>query len=277
MKNWDKWINDSVESLKGYIQDYKLKSVVLGLSGGIDSTVSAVICYLATKDLPGVTFIGRSLPIKNAGDDTSIANQLGKLLCDDFVEVNMLPFYNNFREQFYKEEEESKASVIADGNIMARLRMIYLYQLANHYKGIVIDTDNATEHELGFFTVHGDVGDFNVGIRYLWKHELWELAEVLKNYVPTAAEAIQESINLQPTDGNTGGTDLDQIAPGATYGDVDYILKSLDNRFTYRQAIDKCGFDLVKKIDDRVATNYYKRSLPFTHRYMKEWFNKDDN
>lgn len=277
MKNWDKWINDAVEILKGYIQHYQLKSVVLGLSGGIDSTVSAVICHLATKDLPGVTFIGRSLPIKNAGDDTSIANQLGKILCDDFAEVNMLPFYNNFREQFYKEEEESKASVIADGNIMARLRMIYLYQLANHYKGIVIDTDNATEHELGFFTVHGDVGDFNVGIRYLWKHELWELAEVLKNYVPKAADVIQESINLQPTDGNTGGTDLDQIAPGATYGDVDYILKSLDSRFAYRQAIDKCGFDLVKKIDDRVAANYYKRSLPITHRYMKEWFNKDDN
>jgi len=271
MKNWDKWITDAVEVLKGYIQHYQLKSVVLGLSGGIDSTVSAVICHLATKDLPEVTFLGRSLPIKNAGDDTSIANQLGKLLCDDFVEVNMLPFYNNFREQFYNEEEESKASVIADGNIMARLRMIYLYQLANHYKGIVIDTDNATEHELGFYTVHGDVGDYNVGIRYLWKHEIWELAEVLKNYVPKAANAIQESMNLQPTDGNTGGTDLDQIAPGATYGDVDLILDSLTNRFKYRKAIDICGLDLVKRIEDRAIANDYKDKLPITPLRMKEY------
>lgn len=276
MKNWDKWINDAVEVLKGYIQHYQLKSVVLGLSGGIDSTVSAVICHLATKDTPGVTFIGRSLPIKNAGDDTSIAKKLGEKLCDDFAEVNMLPFYTNFRDLFYNEEEESKASVITDGNIMARLRMIYLYQLANHYKGIVIDTDNATEHELGFYTVHGDVGDYNVGIRYLWKHEVWELAEVLKNYVPEAADAIQESMNLQPTDGNTGGTDLDQIAPGATYGEVDFILKSLENRFTYRDAIDKCGLDLVKKVDDRVGANYYKRYLPITHKYMQNWFNKEN-
>ena len=275
MKNWDNWIADSVDMLIGYLKNNHLKSVVLGLSGGIDSTVSTVICYLATENWPDVTFIGRSLPIKNAGDDTSIANRLGKALCDDFAEVNMLPFYNNFREQFYKKEEESRATNISDGNIMARLRMMYLYQLASHYKGIVIDTDNATEHDLGFYTIHGDVGDYNVGIRYLWKHEIWELAKVLKNYVPNAASIIQESINLQPTDGNTGGTDMDQIAPGATYEDIDYILKSLDNRFTYRKAIDKCGFDLVKKIEDRVTANYYKNSLPITPEYMKAWFNKE--
>lgn len=277
MKNWDNWIADSVDMLIGYLKDNHLRSVVLGISGGIDSTVSTVICHLATKNWPNVTFIGRSLPIKNAGDDTSIANRLGKVLCDDFAEVNMLPFYNNFREQFYKKEEESRATNISDGNIMARLRMMYLYQLASHYKGIVIDTDNATEHDLGFYTIHGDVGDYNVGIRYLWKHEIWELAKVLKNYVPNAASIIQESINLQPTDGNTGGTDLDQIAPGATYGDIDYILKSLDSRLTYRKAIDQCGFDLVKRIEDRVTANYYKHSLPITPEYMKAWFNKDDN
>lgn len=262
MKNWDKWINNAITNLKDYIKDYNLKSVVLGLSGGIDSTVSAVICHLATKDMPGVTFIGRSLPIKNAGDDTSIAKKLGEILCDDFLERNMYVFYEAFRGSFYAEEEESKASVIADGNIMARLRMIYLYQLANHYKGIVIDTDNATEHELGFYTLHGDVGDYNVGIRNLWKHQIWELAEVLKNYAPEAAEAIQESINLQPTDGNTGGTDLDQIAPGATYGDVDYILESLSDRISYSKVIDVYGLDLVKKIEHRVDKNYYKNKLP---------------
>lgn len=272
MKNWDKWINDAVLSLKDYIQSNKLKSVVLGLSGGIDSTVSAVICYLATKDLPDVMFIGRSLPIKNTGDDTSIAKRLGEILCGDFLERNMYVFYEAFRGSFYAEEEESKASIIADGNIMARLRMMYVYQLANHYRGIVIDTDNMTEHELGFYTIHGDVGDYNVGIRYLWKHEIWELAEVLKNYVPEAASVIQESINLQPTDGNTGGTDMDQIAPGATYGDVDYIISSLDNRRNYRKAIDKCGLDLVKRIEDRVERNAYKDRLPITPYLMREYF-----
>jgi nicotinamide-nucleotide amidase len=261
---WDKWINKSVADLKNYIQECHLKSVVLGLSGGIDSTVSAVICHLATKDMPSVTFIGRSLPIKNAGDDTSIASRLGKVLCDDFAEVNMYPYYHFFRTEFYKEEEESKATPISDGNIMARLRMMYLYQLAHHYNGMVIDTDNATEHALGFYTIHGDVGDYNVGIRYLYKHEIWELAEVLASYIPEAKEAINESIALAPTDGNTGGTDMDQIAPGATYGDVDMIIDSLFDRDKLFNAIDVAGYDLVRQIERRYRSNYYKDKLPIT-------------
>lgn len=275
MKNWDKWITDAVEELKGYIQHNKLKSVVLGLSGGIDSTVSAVICHLATKDMPDVTFIGRSLPIKyQAAPRVVIANELGEILCDDFAEVNLCKMYKGFREFFYDNEEESKANTISDGNIMARLRMMYLYQLASNYKGMVIDTDNMTEHMLGFYTIHGDVGDYNVGISHLWKHEMWEVAEVLKHYVPAATNIIQKSINQQPTDDNTSGTDLDQIAPGATYGDVDFILNSLDNRFKYREAIDKCGLELVTRIEDRVIANSYKEELPITTRGMKTWFNK---
>jgi NAD+ synthetase len=180
----------------------------------------------------------------------------------------MLPFYQQFRINFYAEEEEEKATPISDGNIMARLRMIYLYQLASHYRGIVIDTDNMTEHELGFYTIHGDVGDYNVGIRYLWKHEIWELTEILKNYVPKAAGIIQESINLQPTDGNTGGTDLDQIAPGATYGDIDFILASLGGRIEYRRAINKCGLDLVECVESRYEANSYKDKLPITPQRM---------
>jgi NAD+ synthetase len=182
--------------------------------------------------------------------------------------------YENFRENFYNEEEESKATTISDGNIMARLRMMYLYQLASHYRGIVIDTDNMTEHELGFYTIHGDVGDYNVGIRYLWKHEVWELAEVLKHYVPSAFGIIQASIDQQPTDDNTSGTDLDQIAPGSTYGDVDFILDSLDDRFKYRQAIDQCGLELVTRVEDRVIANDYKDKLPITPYKMKTWFDK---
>jgi len=274
MKNWDNWINDSVECLQDYIERNHLKSVVLGLSGGIDSTVSAVICHLATKDMPDVTFIGRSLPIKNEGTDTSIAKKLGQILCDDFAEVNLYNSYKFFRDSFYKEEEESKATVISDGNIMARIRMMYLYQLASLYRGIVIDTDNMTEHELGFYTIHGDVGDYNIGIRYLWKHEIWDMAEVLKNYVPEAKEAFQESINMQPTDGNCGGTDMDQIAPGATYGDVDLILYSLNNVVDYRNAIKVCGIELVRKVEERAIANDYKDKLPITPCKMKEWLNK---
>lgn len=272
---WNEWINNSITCLQNYITQYRLKSVVLGLSGGIDSTVSAIICHLAIKDMPDVTFIGRSLPIMNGSDEKSIAKKLGEVLCDDFAEVDMREFYHPWRLLFYEEEEESKATKISDGNLMARMRMMYLYQLAHHYKGIVIDTDNMTEHKLGFYTIHGDVGDYNVGIRYLWKHEIWDLAEILKNYVPKAKEAVQESINMQPTDGNCGGTDLDQIAPGATYKIVDDIIKSLPSRSAYRKVIEGYGIDLVRRIEDRCDANAYKDRLPITPQDMKDWFNKN--
>lgn len=265
MNIWDEWINNSVSYLKEYIHRNNLKSIVLGISGGIDSTVSAVICYLATKDNPGCTFIGRSLPtLSNDYREVQIAESVGKVLCDDFETVSIDNIYKEFRKFFYYTESEDKADNIGNGNLKARLRMMYLYQLAYNYKGMVIDTDNLTEHELGFYTIHGDVGDYNVGIRHLYKHSIWELAKVLIDYVPKAKEAIESSISLAPTDGNTGGTDLDQIAPGATYADVDCIIASLEDRKDYRDAIEEYGLELVKRVEDRVIKNSYKDRLPIS-------------
>lgn len=127
MINYDKWINEAIAELRWYIDRYQLKSVVLGLSGGIDSTVSAAICHLVCKDIPDVTFIGRSLPIVNPSEEKDIASMVGNKLCDDFQTVPMKEIYTSYRNFFYINEEESKANNIADGNMMARLRMIYLY------------------------------------------------------------------------------------------------------------------------------------------------------
>lgn len=275
MNTWDDWINQAVECLKWYIKTYHLKSVVLGLSGGIDSTVSACICYLATKDNPECTFIGRSLPIKNSDEEISIASKLGQVICDDYQEVIMTDFYHSFADKFYIKEEEMHRDNISNGNIMARLRMMYLYQLAYLYKGIVIDTDNKTEHMLGFYTVHGDVGDYNVGISNLYKHEIYQMAEVLKNYVPQAKEVLEASIAIAPTDGNTGGTDMDQIAPGSTYEVVDEILDSLDSRIRYKEVIKKYGVELVDRIESRCERNYYKDEIPITLRPMLRGQNRN--
>jgi len=131
------------------------------------------------------------------------------------------------------------------GNIKARLRMVYLYNLASMYKGCVLDTDNRTEHELGFWTIHGDVGDLNCGLIHLWKTEVYELAEFLADIYYTVAErnellqkdgktyrmkadAICESIKLVPTDGNgvMSGGDCAQFGLD-NYNQVDDVLKTM--------------------------------------------------
>ena len=126
--------------------------------------------------------------------------------------------------------------------------MIYLYNLASLYKGIVIDTDNLTENNLGYFTIHGDVGDFNP-IGGLWKTEIFELAKWLLSsysfqlphnmYEATSEQleksgkifqqgrAIKESLKLKPTAG-LGITNNDLVEIGAeSYEQVDYILQEI--------------------------------------------------
>jgi NH3-dependent NAD+ synthetase len=104
--------------------------------------------------------------------------------------------------------------------------------------GCVLDTDNRTEHELGFWTIHGDVGDLNCGLIYLWKTEVYELARYLEGeyHINEVANidsnpqwiAIRESIKLTPTDGNgvMSGGDCAQFGLD-NYEQVDDVLKTM--------------------------------------------------
>ena len=120
---------------------------------------------------------------------------------------------------------------IADGNIQARLRMIYLYNLSCTHQGIVIDTDNLTEHNLGYWTVHGDVGDFNP-IGGLWKTEVFKLAEYLIiryniNRENDKCLAVESSFKLKPTAGlGITNDDLEELG-AESYEQVDAILQEI--------------------------------------------------
>ena len=192
--NYAEYFEEKVTALTNYVKEYNLEALVLGISGGIDSTVCAAICHEVTKRVP-VKFIGRSLPTKfNKEGETTAADLVGNAFCNDYKEVNLDLTYRKlaydiaFPEGFIDysgpfdfDKKIPKQTVLANGNIQARLRMIYLYNLASIHKGIVIDTDNLTEHNLGYFTIHGDQGDVNP-IGDLWKTQVFELAEFLKEY-----------------------------------------------------------------------------------------------
>ena len=287
-ENYSKVFEKLVNETEGYVRKCGLKSLVLGISGGIDSTVVAAIANEVSMRI-GIPFIGRSLPCKtNGGDEVSTATLVGNAFCTDFKEVSIQSLFESFKPVISTNEGDGCWSDISQGNIKARLRMIYLYHLASNNGGIVLDTDNLSEHFLGFFTIHGDVADFNP-IGDLWKTEVYGLAKWLVGYYANKCidnieknkkycdmcTALQESIKLIPTDGNgvAAGGDMAQIAPGYTYNEVDDILKSV-----IRHEIDRCyGWNTFEKINDytNLCLKYGKETVDrVISRYRRSEFKR---
>lgn len=277
--NYERVFNILVKETSNYITRNRLNAMVLGISGGIDSTVVAAICHEVSKQT-GIPLIGRSLPIKNKKDEFDVSKLVGEAFCNDFKVVNLtdgyLAVYNSIiggEENLIScgDDAESKYQTpIANGNIQARLRMIYLYNLASIHKGLVMSTDNQTEYQLGFWTIHGDVGDFDP-IQGLWKTEVYELAEWLTDFYFTdgddasKAVAIRESMKLTPTDGlGISNSDLDQIG-AKSYYDVDRVLQTLtckaspENDKLQDELTAELGPDVVGKITERRFKSRFKR------------------
>ena len=236
MIDYSKFLQSSREWLCNYIKDSHLQSLVIGVSGGIDSTVTCAIVSSVCQEMH-IPLIGRSLPAhSNNPEEINTATLVGQAFCDDFKEVAIERIYAKVADEM--ELNEGKMTPLQLGNIKARLRMIYLYNLASIHKGCVLDTDNKTEHELGFWTIHGDVGDLNCGLIHLWKTEVYELAkhiltsyEILANRtkeVDLAIQALKQSIALTPTDGNgvMSGGDCAQFRLD-NYEQVDDVLRTM--------------------------------------------------
>lgn len=284
--NYEKVFQILVEETSNYVRSNRLRAMVLGVSGGIDSTIVAAICHEVSK-LTNVPLIGRSLPIKNKKDEFDVSKLVGEAFCNDFKVWELSHVYKaalleccletgeaNASNSYWIDELEEMPSrtPIANGNLQARCRMMYLYDLAGLKHGLVMSTDNRTEYQLGFWTIHGDVGDFDP-IQGLWKTEVYELAEWLVDFYFTdgddasKAVAIRESMKLTPTDGlGISNSDLEQIG-AKSYNDVDRLLKTLvckasqENSRLQDELTEELGRDVVGKVLERHIKSKFKRLL----------------
>ena len=238
------------EELKTYVQKNHIKSLVLGMSGGIDSTLCALLAKPVCDELE-IPLIGRSLPSKtNSKGENKRARETGRYFCTDFKETSIKSVFTatvdkafdnyNVYPEPYAIEEGEKFNIL-NGNMKARIRMILLYDIAGATDGMVLSTDNYTEYLLGFWTLHGDVGDYGM-IQNLWKTEVYDMTEWIARHEFSGwkgqltghpFEVIMDVINADATDGlGISKTDLDQILPtweGSSrdgYKLVDLRLKS---------------------------------------------------
>jgi len=260
---------------KNYLINSGRQSVVLGISGGIDSALVAALIRPVCDEI-GIRLIGMSLPSSTNSSEESIrANYVGMDFCHEFSILNINEMYvylsgrieNSTRFTYYALKQETEQEYnIRQGNIKARLRMIALFNLAQLHKGLVLSTDNWTELLLGFWTLHGDVGNYGM-IQYLWKTEVYNLSEHLCETElkgSKRADSLRSCIECHATDGlGVSKSDLDQIMPDweqrhkttrSGYQEVDEALQ-----LYLRTGVKPFGYD---QIINRHTRTEFKRQDP---------------
>lgn len=237
--------------ITGFIRDQIEKAgargAVLGLSGGIDSALSA---YLSARALGAENVLVVRMPYRTSSsasltDAAEIIEDLGlpslTVPITDMVDplIAQFPDMDNVRK----------------GNIMARARMIVLYDQSAARGLLPMGTSNKTEFLLGYSTIYGDSGVALQPIADLYKHQVRQLSEALG--VPRSVIDKPPSADLWE-----GQTDEDEL--GFTYNSVDQVLYLLvDERYTVDEVVGE-GFErgFVEKVWRRVKMNHFKRTMP---------------
>ena len=188
------------------------KGVVLGLSGGLDSSVLAVLCQRA---FPQNT-LGVIMPCHSIDTDKAHAGIVADLFNIPTLEVCLDDAFDALIQALPDYQPEAAIGNLARANLKARLRMVTLYYIANQLKYLVAGSGNRSELTVGYFTKHGDSGVDILPLGNLVKAEVMELAEYLK--IP------REIIDKPPSAGLWEGQ-TDEAEMGFSYADLDrYIL-----------------------------------------------------
>ena len=272
-----------IDSMKEYFKKCNLHAAVLGISGGIDSTLVAVLMHKVSQELNSenyaFTFYGVSLPTPTTPENEFWASQMvGHVFCDSFYVDKEMDEVSHLTKDWVSTWKQEKIEPIRYGNIKARLRMIYLYDLAKKVGGIVMGTDNFTEYLLGFSTIGGDaLFDYNP-IQELWKTEVFDMSEMFMDEYANdrkfeEAAAIETSLRLKPMDGlGISNDDMEQIG-ARNYYDVDVILQwylEHKNEPGYPEHIfnHKDGYCIdaqaISQVISRHKASEFKRNHPVT-------------
>ena len=216
--------SDRISYIKSWILDYcksmpkEPDSLVVGISGGIDSSVTSTICALTGKKT-----IVLSMPIKQIKEQQDLSLKHQEWLKGKFknVESHLVILDNVFKSFKNSLSEFDNEHGLA--NSRARLRMATLYQVAASNNGIVVGTGNKVEDfGVGFYTKYGDGGVDISPIADCTKSQVWEMGKNLG--------VLEEIVKAQPTDGlwDDGRTDVNQL--GMSYQELEEAIKDPSNK-----------------------------------------------
>jgi NAD+ synthase len=240
---------------------------VIALSGGLDSALS---CYLAAKAMGPENVLAIRMPYR-----TSSAGSLehAQLVIDDLgVQSKTIPITPMVDPYL---EVAPQLTPVRSGNVMARQRMIVLYDHSEAFGGLVVGTGNKTEILLGYTTLYGDSACAINPIGDLYKTQVRQLAAAIGVPEPILKKAPSADLWIDQTD---------EGELGFTYDEVDKLLYLMvDQRYSPEDCID-AGFDkaFVEKVVKRVQRNHFKRILPpiaklsnrtigYDFLYLRDW------
>ncbi|WP_349346626.1 ammonia-dependent NAD(+) synthetase [Priestia megaterium] len=246
-------IRHSVDFLKSYMNKYPfLRSFVLGISGGQDSTLTGKLAQLAVNELneeageERYQFIAVRLPYGVQADEADCQDALAFIQPTKSISINVKPAVDAMLSAV-EEAADDKVSDFNKGNVKARERMIAQYTVAGMYSGVVLGTDHSAEAVTGFYTKFGDGGADLVPIFRLNKRQgkqmLKELGCPEHLYMKKPTADLEEDRPQLP----------DEEALGVTYEQIDDYLEGKD-----------VGEQASHVIEGHFLKTQHKRQLPIT-------------
>ena len=229
-------VSKKIEFIKDWILNYvdsmpkKAQSLIIGISGGVDSSVTSTLCAMT-----GIKTIVLTMPINQISSQHDLSIKHRDWLKEKFnnvedYNIELDEVFKIFKSKLLKFDNEHGMA-----NSRARIRMTALYQVATANNGIVVGTGNKIEDfGVGFYTKYGDGGVDISPIADLLKTEVWELGKELN--------ILEDIINAQPTDGlwDDGRTDSGQL--GLTYEELEEAMNNPNSK-------NRKKYDEIRKLN----------------------------
>jgi NAD+ synthase len=261
----------TIKILTGFIKTelnrVGFNKTLMGLSGGIDSAVSL---YLSAKALGPENVLAVRMPYRTSPQDTL---EDAQAMIDDLGVQSMTVEITEMVDPLIDHYEDM--TKLRAGNIMARMRMIVLYDQSVPFKGLVMGTSNKTEMLLGYSTIFGDSAAALQPIGDLYKTQVRQLAK---------ARGVPDKVLQKAPSADLWAGQTDEGELGFTYAEVDKLLYLLvDQRYRPEDCVEE-GFDqaFVERVMELMRRNHFKRVMPpiaklskrtigYDFLYLRDW------